>query len=191
MPSFTCLWWLYSQSYSVRSYFPKRTVCIHLMKRKSKPENALQEKWVSADKTITSNLPNWSAQFHFQNRVSHFPQSFISDLKLCETEMKRSKIIILCHKSSEITMISELFFYILSSKVWRDFARNLSTHTPTYTTISAIGQSITNQRLLSPNIEKSEKLFEIWLQNILPHICAEAIILPTVLFLDSTVGFIC
>ena len=43
----------------------------------------------------------------FAKRVSHFPQSFTLELKLCETEMKQSIIIILCQKTV--------------SKSWRSF----------------------------------------------------------------------
>ena len=65
------------------------------------------------------------------------------------------------------------------------------TQTVTHITIVFYGLGITNLQLLAPNSEKSKKLFEFCLQNILLQICAEVIMMPTVLFLDSTVGFIC
>ena len=74
--------------------------------------------------------------------------------------------------------VSELFFCILLEIVGRYFSRNRLTTTPTHTTISASGQSIINQHLLASNSKNIEKLFESWLQNILPPICTDPITLP-------------
>lgn len=52
------------------------------------------------------------------------------------------------------------------------------TTTLTHTTISAIGQIITSQHLMSTNFEEIEKLFEFCVQSILPQFCAETITMP-------------
>jgi len=46
-------------------------------------------------------LTQYFGEFHLQGRVSHFPHSFTSDLKLCETKTDRSIIIICCQKSTD------------------------------------------------------------------------------------------
>ena len=53
-------------------------------------------------------------------------------------------------------MISELFFYILRSKVKRYFAKRTLTHTVTHIIIVYSGQSIIKQHLLAAEPEKSE-----------------------------------
>ena len=88
-------------------------------------------------------------------------------------------------------MISELFFYVIHLKVGRYFARNPLTHTVTHITKVFYGQSITNQHLLAPRLEKTEKLFETCLQNILFQICAEAITSPLGVSRDNPKGFLC
>ena len=55
-------------------------------------------------------------------------------------------------------MVSELFFYILTSKVGRYFAKNPLTQTLTHITIVFYGQGIINLQLLAPTL-KNPKSF--------------------------------
>ena len=75
-------------------------------------------------------------------------------------------------------MISELFFCFMGEIVEVNFERNPLTQTLTHITIVFYGLGITNQHLLATDSEKTEKLLEFRLQNILLQICAEAIISP-------------
>jgi len=51
----------------------------------------------------------------------------------------------------------------------KQYGSNLLTQTVTHTPIADSGLGITKQYLLAPRLEKSEKLLEIYLQNILPQ----------------------